>query len=106
MAWPLFLINRRKGLDEIRMRFVVFCRFVIFFLHYLCFQWLSPEGCLMFSLQLHIPLSSPLGQRVPLIQHLIVVGIVNGILNIEGYEVSHLLFIYFFWVLGQFGHLV
>lgn len=52
----------------------------------------------MFSLQLHIPLSSPLGQRVPLIQHLIVVGIVNGILSIDGYEVSQFLYLFFIYL--------
>ncbi|KAL1379982.1 hypothetical protein pipiens_003672 [Culex pipiens pipiens] len=41
-------------------------------------QWLSPDGCAMFSLQLHVPLDSPLGQRLPMVQHLIALGIVLG----------------------------
>ncbi|XP_070491225.1 uncharacterized protein Hcs isoform X2 [Chironomus tepperi] len=48
--------------------------------------WLSPEGCLMFTIQLHIPLKSPLGQRLPLVQHLIATAAVMGIKNIPGYE--------------------
>jgi biotin---protein ligase len=46
----------------------------------------------MFSTQLHIPLSSPLGSRVPLLQHLIAVAIVHGITTIPGYEVSAIVF--------------
>lgn len=42
----------------------------------------------MFTLQLHIPLKSPLGQRIPLVQHLIATAVVMGIKNIPGYEVS------------------
>lgn len=50
-------------------------------------QWLSPDGCALFSLQLHIPLSSPLGQKVPLIQHLVSVAIVNSIVKLDDYKV-------------------
>lgn len=42
----------------------------------------------MFTLQLHIPLNSPLGQRIPLVQHLIATAAVMGIKNLPGYEVS------------------
>ncbi|XP_065080432.1 biotin--protein ligase [Ochlerotatus camptorhynchus] len=49
-------------------------------------QWLSPEGCAMFSLQLHVPLGSPLGQRLPLIQQLVAVAVVNAIRSMAGYE--------------------
>lgn len=49
-------------------------------------QWLSPLGCAMFSLQLHIPLNSPLGRRLPLIQHIIGVAIVSAIKRLEKYE--------------------
>lgn len=55
---------------------------------YLSLQWLSPDGCALFSLQLHIPLSSPLGQRIPLLQHLVTVAIVNSIVNEDDYKVS------------------
>lgn len=51
--------------------------------------WLSPEGCLMFSLQLHVPLSSVLGSHVSLLQHLVAAAVVKGILELPGYEVSH-----------------
>nr|XP_019533306.2 biotin--protein ligase isoform X1 [Aedes albopictus] len=49
-------------------------------------QWLSPEGCAMFSLQLHVPLASALGQRLPVIQHLVAVAVVKAIRSISGYE--------------------
>uniref|UniRef100_A0A2M4AKI4 Putative biotin holocarboxylase synthetase/biotin-protein ligase n=1 Tax=Anopheles triannulatus TaxID=58253 RepID=A0A2M4AKI4_9DIPT len=49
-------------------------------------QWLSPPGCAMFSLQLHIPMSSFLGQRLPIVQHLVAVAVVSAILSIPGYE--------------------
>ncbi|KAL5274469.1 HLCS family protein [Megaselia abdita] len=49
-------------------------------------QWLSPEGCSMFSLQIHIPMDSPLGSRIPLVQHLISVAIVKAIRGIEGLQ--------------------
>ncbi|XP_017467645.1 PREDICTED: uncharacterized protein LOC108360017 isoform X2 [Rhagoletis zephyria] len=40
-------------------------------------QWLSPLGCAMFSIQLHISLDSPLGGRLPLLQHIIGLAMVN-----------------------------
>ncbi|CAO1422133.1 unnamed protein product [Diamesa hyperborea] len=49
-------------------------------------MWLSPAGCLMFSLQLHIPLKSALGERVSLIQHLIATAVVTSILKQTGYQ--------------------
>jgi biotin---protein ligase len=51
-------------------------------------QWLSPEGCLMFSLQLHVPLKSPLGERLPLVQHLVATAVVNSISKLPGCQVS------------------
>uniref|UniRef100_A0A182K7Q6 BPL/LPL catalytic domain-containing protein n=1 Tax=Anopheles christyi TaxID=43041 RepID=A0A182K7Q6_9DIPT len=51
-------------------------------------QWLSPPGCAMFSLQLHIPMSSMLGQRLPIVQHLVAISVVSAILSLPGYEVS------------------
>jgi biotin--protein ligase len=44
----------------------------------------------MFTIQLHIPLKTPLGQRIPLVQHLIATAVVMGIKNIPGYEVSEM----------------
>uniref|UniRef100_A0AAG5CRV5 BPL/LPL catalytic domain-containing protein n=1 Tax=Anopheles atroparvus TaxID=41427 RepID=A0AAG5CRV5_ANOAO len=49
-------------------------------------QWLSPPGCAMFSLQLHIPMSSPLGNRLSMVQHLVAVSVVSAILSLPGYE--------------------
>ncbi|XP_020713946.1 biotin--protein ligase isoform X1 [Ceratitis capitata] len=40
-------------------------------------QWLSPMGCAMFSLQLHLSLDSQLGKRLPLVQHIIGLAMVN-----------------------------
>lgn len=51
-------------------------------------QWLSPDGCLMFSVQLHVHLDTPLGERLSLLQHLVAVAVVNAVLSIQGYEVS------------------
>ncbi|XP_053661249.1 biotin--protein ligase [Anopheles marshallii] len=49
-------------------------------------QWLSPPGCAMFSLQLHIPMNSMLGQRLPIVQHLVAVSVVSAVLSLPGYE--------------------
>ncbi|KAJ9584247.1 hypothetical protein L9F63_021409 [Diploptera punctata] len=48
--------------------------------------WLSPPGCAMFSLQLHIPLTSYLGQHTPLIQHIVALAVVSAICNLPGYQ--------------------
>lgn len=42
----------------------------------------------MFSLQLHIPLDSPLGRKIPLIQHLVATAVVMAFKRPSGYEVS------------------
>jgi biotin--protein ligase len=49
--------------------------------------WLSPKGCAMFSLQLHIPLSSYLGQHIPLLQHIVGLAVVSAVCSIPGYQV-------------------
>ncbi|XP_049280287.1 biotin--protein ligase [Anopheles funestus] len=49
-------------------------------------QWLSPPGCAMFSLQLHIPMNSMLGQRLPIVQHLVAIAVVSAVLSLPGYE--------------------
>jgi biotin---protein ligase len=52
-------------------------------------QWLSPEGCAMFSMQLHVPVTTNLGsERFLLMQHLPAVAIVHGIRSNPGYEVD------------------
>ncbi|XP_016982089.2 biotin--protein ligase isoform X2 [Drosophila rhopaloa] len=50
-------------------------------------QWLSPLGCAMFSLQLHLAMDSALGSRLPLLQHLIGAAIVNSLRGHEQYGV-------------------
>ena len=50
-------------------------------------SWLSPEGCAMLTLQLHIPLKSVLGERISLLQHLTAVAVVSAVKSIPGYEV-------------------
>lgn len=51
-------------------------------------QWLSPLGCAMFSIQLHISLDTPLGQRLPLIQHIVGAAMVNSLKSHPLYKVS------------------
>lgn len=51
-------------------------------------QWLSPDGCALFSFQLIIPLSSPLGRKLPLLQHLVSLAIVTSIANDNEYKVK------------------
>ncbi|XP_001604369.2 biotin--protein ligase [Nasonia vitripennis] len=48
--------------------------------------WLSPEGCAMFSLQIHIPFNSILGERISLIQHITSVAVVSAIRSIPDYQ--------------------
>lgn len=57
------------------------------------FQWLTPDGCAIFTLQLHIPLSTALGQRIPLLQQLVSVAVVKAVTNIPGYQVIIILLI-------------
>lgn len=49
--------------------------------------WLSPEGCAMFTIQLHIPLNSYIGSHLPILQNLVSVAIVSAITSVPGYEV-------------------
>ncbi|XP_054733910.1 biotin--protein ligase [Anastrepha obliqua] len=49
-------------------------------------QWLSPLGCAMFSIQLHISLDSPLGGRLPLLQHIVGLALVNTFRGNEVYK--------------------
>ena len=42
-------------------------------------EWLSPPGCMMFSMQIEIPLSSALGQSLSMIQHLVIVAFVKSV---------------------------
>uniref|UniRef100_A0A1A9X1X6 BPL/LPL catalytic domain-containing protein n=1 Tax=Glossina brevipalpis TaxID=37001 RepID=A0A1A9X1X6_9MUSC len=42
-------------------------------------QWLSPIGCVMFSLQIRLPLDTLLGKRLPLVQHIVAAAMVNAL---------------------------
>lgn len=42
----------------------------------------------MFSLQLHIPLRSALGQKLSLLQHIVGLSIVSAVCSESGYEVG------------------
>ncbi|XP_067289411.1 biotin--protein ligase [Pseudorasbora parva] len=48
--------------------------------------WLSPLGCAMFSLHLQVPLNSRLGQRLPFLQHLAALAVVQSVRTLPGYE--------------------
>lgn len=47
-------------------------------------KWLSPNGCAMFSVQLHIPFDSKLGQRLALLQHVVALSVVSAICSLPG----------------------
>ncbi|NXU90340.1 BPL1 ligase, partial [Xiphorhynchus elegans] len=48
--------------------------------------WLSPVGCALSTLHITIPLHSNLGQRIPFIQHLVSLAVVEAVRSIPGYE--------------------
>ncbi|KAM4905590.1 biotin--protein ligase [Sylvia borin] len=48
--------------------------------------WLSPLGCALSTLHISIPLHSNLGQRIPFIQHLVSLAVVEAVRSIPGYE--------------------
>ncbi|XP_068281402.1 biotin--protein ligase isoform X4 [Nyctibius grandis] len=48
--------------------------------------WLSPVGCALSTLHIAIPLHSNLGQRIPFIQHLLSLAVVESVRSIPGYE--------------------
>lgn len=49
--------------------------------------WLSPKGCMMFSLPLHFPSSTRLSQQTSILQHIVALAIVSAIRTHPGYEV-------------------
>lgn len=49
--------------------------------------WLSPPGCALCTLLVSIPLRSPLGQRIPFVQHLMSLAVVEAVRSIPGYQV-------------------
>ncbi|CAJ1064466.1 biotin--protein ligase isoform X1 [Xyrichtys novacula] len=48
--------------------------------------WLSPLGCAMFTLSIQVDLSSQLGQRIPFLQHLVALAVVEAVRTLPGYE--------------------
>nr|XP_015197094.1 PREDICTED: biotin--protein ligase isoform X1 [Lepisosteus oculatus] len=48
--------------------------------------WLSPVGCAMFTLHVRVPVSSALGQRIPFLQHLAALAVVEAVRTLPGYE--------------------
>ncbi|XP_020644980.3 biotin--protein ligase isoform X1 [Pogona vitticeps] len=48
--------------------------------------WLSPIGAALSTLHITIPLSSHLGQRIPFIQHLASLAVVESVRSIPGYQ--------------------
>lgn len=50
--------------------------------------WLSPLGCAMFTVGLQVELGSRLGRRIPFLQHLAALAVVEAVRTLPGYEVS------------------
>ncbi|XP_069331058.1 biotin--protein ligase isoform X1 [Eulemur rufifrons] len=48
--------------------------------------WLSPVGCAISTLLISIPLRSQLGQRIPFVQHLMSLAVVEAVRSIPGYR--------------------
>ncbi|KAH0624839.1 hypothetical protein JD844_032685 [Phrynosoma platyrhinos] len=48
--------------------------------------WLSPVGAALSTIHITIPLSSQLGQRIPFIQHLVSLAVVESVRSIPGYQ--------------------
>ncbi|KAF7653192.1 hypothetical protein LDENG_00086190 [Lucifuga dentata] len=48
--------------------------------------WLSPVGCAMFTLSVQVDLSSRLGQRIPFLQHLAALAVVEAVRTLPGYQ--------------------
>lgn len=48
--------------------------------------WLSPEGCGMFSVQLHVDTGSVLFSSLSLVQHLVATAVVHAIRSLPGHE--------------------
>ncbi|XP_029679333.1 biotin--protein ligase [Formica exsecta] len=48
--------------------------------------WLSPIGCAMFTLQIHIPIKSILGKQIPILQHIVAVAMVSAVRSIPEYK--------------------
>lgn len=53
--------------------------------------WLSPSGCAMFTVKVQIDLGSKLGQRIPFLQHLAALSVVEAVRTLPGYQVKALI---------------
>ncbi|XP_040908103.1 biotin--protein ligase [Toxotes jaculatrix] len=49
-------------------------------------MWLSPLGCAMFTLSVRVELNSRLGQRIPFLQHLAALAVVEAVRTLPGYQ--------------------
>ncbi|XP_071316568.1 biotin--protein ligase isoform X2 [Trachinotus anak] len=49
-------------------------------------SWLSPLGCAMFTVRVQVELSSRLGQRIPFLQHLAALAVVEAVRTLPGYQ--------------------
>lgn len=50
-------------------------------------KWLGPKGCVMFTLQVHISITSGIGRYISILQHVVAVALVSAVRSIKGYEV-------------------
>lgn len=50
--------------------------------------WLSPLGCAMFTLAVQVELNSALGRRIPFVQHLAALAVVEAVRTLPGYQVA------------------
>lgn len=48
--------------------------------------WLSPVGCAMFTLQVHIPKVSNLGGQISILQSIVAVAMISAVRSLPGYE--------------------
>ncbi|XP_019585859.2 biotin--protein ligase isoform X1 [Rhinolophus sinicus] len=48
--------------------------------------WLSPPGCALCTLLVSIPLRSRLGHRIPFVQHLMSLAVVEAVRSVPGYQ--------------------
>ncbi|KAK6486114.1 biotin--protein ligase-like isoform X1 [Huso huso] len=48
--------------------------------------WLSPLGSALFTLHVRVPVQSPLGQRIPFLQHLVALAVVEAVRTLPGYQ--------------------
>ena len=49
--------------------------------------WISPKGCLMFSIPLIFPSSSRIVKKLSMLQHIVGLSVVSAIRTKNGYEV-------------------